>query len=55
MAYGALVMHRENLMDVALDDAGLACAQVTHNQNLVQVFFERCLWLSFGHGIGFGR
>ena len=36
--YGGSVVWGEELVDVSLDDAGLASAQVSYHQDLVQVF-----------------
>ena len=35
--YGGLVVRRENVVDITLDDAGLASADVSHNEDLEEV------------------
>lgn len=37
LTYSGLVVHGENVVDIALDNGGLSCAQVADDQNLVEV------------------
>lgn len=37
LTYGGLVVHGEDVVDIALDNGGLSCAQVADDQNLVEV------------------
>ena len=39
-SYGGLVMKREDVVHIALDDGGLSSANVAHDEDLVQVLLD---------------
>jgi hypothetical protein len=54
--YGAFVMEREDVVDKALDDGGLACADVADHQDLVQVLLlDAVVCFCFASGSGGGH